>query len=703
MRSIRPEAVSLSLRARRVVVAMAMLQICGSAMAEPADAAESLPVSSITLYRSGVGYFQRHGVVDGDARVQLRFKTDQINDILKSMIQLDLGGGQIEPVRYSSKEPLQKRLSGFAVDISDSPDMPKLLSRLRGAPISVLTADGTISGTVLGVEQQTVSSGGTTFSTHFVNLVTKSGIRSIRVQSIASFDILDPQLAEELDKALTALAEHRTDMTKTVELGFRGDGARDVVVAYVHEMPVWKTSYRLILPDDGAGEEPTIQGWAIVENTTDEDWKDVRLSLVAGQPIGFVMDLYEPLFIERPRVPVPVILGLGPRVYAQGHAFSDEEESALQRLYDAAPEFDIQGVLMSRGGGGQSPFQQNDEDLWEMPSTADLVSYAAAAQARGESIGEAFHYTLSDPLSLGRQQSAMVPILAAPMQGRRVSVLNEWLTEKRVMRGVELTNTTVLQLLPGPVSVHDGAAYAGDSQIGHVSIGDKRLLTYAVDLDVEAQIEHENAERVLKVSIERGVVIRSRSSDVTSTYTLENKDQARPRTIIVEHPRLEGAALVSKAKPTEVTEDVYRFEVQVEPGGQAVLQATLERQWEMTIKLIDADLNELLGFHAEGKLRKEAIDAAKHAAGMKAQVGEAEKHVAALEAEVREITSDQGRIRANMGSVDRNSDLYRRYITTLNDQETRLEQIRLELIAANAEVAARKAALVEFLSNVNVE
>ncbi|MBX3363707.1 MAG: hypothetical protein KF866_02980 [Phycisphaeraceae bacterium] len=663
------------------------------------DAPDTLPISTITLYRSGVGYFQRQGLIDGNTRVQLRFKTDQINDILKSMVLLDLGGGHIDAVSYSSKEPLQKRLSSFAVDISDSPDLPKLLSRLRGAPIAVQTTDGVISGTVLGIEQQTVSTGDTTYSTPFVNLVTRSGIRSIRIQSIASFDILDPQLADELNKALLALAEHRTDLTKSVDLSFRGSGAREVVVAYIHEMPVWKTSYRLILPEDDVRGRPTIQGWAIVENTTDEDWKNVRLSLVSGQPIGFVMDLYEPLFLTRPQVPVPVMRGIGPVVFEAGRDVKDFARLEIVPSSRPAP------APSSRLRERASPGAVSDSAAGlEFALTADdLTGFAAGAQAGAAEVGEVFQYVLKNPVSIDRQQSAMIPLLSSPLEGRRVSIVNTSNLARHPMRGVEVTNTSDLQLLPGPITVFDGAAFAGDAQIGHVSVGDKRLLAYAVDLDVSVSVEETWTNDVTRIRIVRGSLERTIKNISTATYSLDSKDRNRPRTIIVEHPRLPGWQLLAPAEPTERTDALYRFEVALAPGKAGTLKVQQEQVQSQTFAVVGANLTELLAFQSQGKVSPRVIEAVRQAAALQAEVVAAEQRVAALENETREISTDQNRIRSNLASIDRNSDLYRRYVTTLNEQENRIEQIRTELAKARADVIARRTALQDYVSSLNID
>ena len=106
---------------------------------------------------------------------------------------------------------------------------------------------------------------------------------------------------------------------KPVTINFTGDGERHVRIGYVVETPVWKTSYRLILPA-GAQDKPKIQGWAIVENQTDNDWNGVQLSLVSGRPISFIQDLYQPLYIPRPVVQPELYVSLTPQQYDGGIA-----------------------------------------------------------------------------------------------------------------------------------------------------------------------------------------------------------------------------------------------------------------------------------------------------------------------------------------------------------------------------------------------
>lgn len=683
--------------------APALAQGARPAARQPGGQDAELPMTAITLYRSGVGAFQRQGFVEGAARVQLRFDTDQINDILKSMVLLDLGGGRIDAVSYASREPLERRLASFAIDISSNPSMADLFAQLRGARVRVASVDGETMGTVIGVENRPVGVGDQVAEHPFVNILSSAGIRSVDITALRSFDILDPELAGELERALTAYAEQRTENVKTVDLSFDGAGNREVFVAYVHEMPVWKTSYRLILPEmGGGGGQPTLQGWAIVENTTDEDWNQVELSLVAGQPVGFQMDLYEPLFLTRPEVPVPVIANVGPTVYERGRA-------------------------TMRGGGGQSAFQEADaegmiadrtagEARFAAPASApglaarrsavggdQMANYAAAAQARAGEVGEVFQYTIDTPVSIDRQRSAMIPIITSVLDGRRVSIYSRGVMTDHPMRGVELTNSSSLQLLPGPIAVYDGAAYAGDAQIGHIVPGDKRLLSYAVDLDVDVRTEDKGDWQVRNIRIVDGLIEQTVRQVSTVVYSIENKDRAGDRTVIVEQPRMGGYELTAPSQAAETTESLYRFEVEVAGGETESLTVTQERTTAQRITLLSWDLNTFLEHQRNGRVSQAVVDAFRTAAAKQRAIQEQQRIIERLEAERNEIGRDQARMRENMGRLDRNNELYARYVQTMTQQENRLEAINTEMAAARQRQAAAEVDLEAYLRNLNVQ
>ncbi len=681
---------------------------------------EQLPIQRITLYRSGVGSFERRGMIDGNSTIQLRFKTDQINDILKSMVVLDLskGQGRIDGISYGSKEPLNRRLGSFAVDISGNPTVAGLLAALRGSEVAVTLAEGPVTGIILGTETKLEPTGKDTppIAVDYLNLVTGTGIRSIKLALATSIELKDKELNSELGKALAAVSEYRADRTKTVDVNLQGQGARDIVIAYVQESPVWKTSYRLVLPDSpkkgekaksNAADRFTIQGWAIVENTTDDDWKDVTLSLVSGRPVSFRMDLYEPLYVYRPEIPVPTVPGVMPRQYAGGvdvlkSADLSMNKPAMERMGRAAARRSTFKDAGTRSVNSGLPPPRQARPPAPI-SAEDMQNYAAAAQANAKEMGEVFQYELDHPVTVERQRSAMLPILNSGIDGRRVSIFNPSDGGEHPMRGLEITNSTSLQLMPGPISVFDGGSYAGDAQIGHVPAGDKRLLAYAVDLDVNFTRDDNSTENIRKVRIVRGLFELTSQHQNTTSYTFTSKDKGRDRTLIVEQPRFSGWELAKPEKPYETTDALYRFEVPLAAAAQAKIEVVQQRVDSRTLALMQLDHRTLLEYSKQGKVSKEVMDAFKEAARLQGVVGDAERKLADLDKQRQEIDTDQTRIRQNMQTIDRASDLYSRYMKKLTDQETKVEQLTDQRDKGKESLKKAQEDLNSYIAGLNVE
>ncbi len=291
------------------------------------------------------GYFERRGAIDGKKEVPLHFKTDDINDLLKSMVVQDFNGGRISTVTYESRDPMTKTLKSFGLDLTDNPSQGQLLNQVRGERVEILWP-GKVVGTILGVEKKVEPAGeNKSVEVEYLNVLTEDGLQSIRLSQVQKVKLLNDRLNTELRQALEVLAMGHDTQKKTVAIGFNGEGKRKVSVGYIAQTPVWKTSYRLVLDDK---EKPFLQGWAIVENTSDDDWENVRVSLVSGRPISFMMDLYQPLYTSRPVVQPEHYLSLNPQTYGE----SMETEQLAARKEELAVElkrdrtFGLQGVMM---------------------------------------------------------------------------------------------------------------------------------------------------------------------------------------------------------------------------------------------------------------------------------------------------------------------------------------------------------------------
>jgi hypothetical protein len=697
-----------TLRSSRRALVGALLVSSGLAtsVASTAHADADLPIRRVTLYRSGVGYFEHTGMVENSDTARLRFDTAELNDLLKSMIVFDYGGGQIGGVEYAPKEPLGAKLGRFSFNLEES--TVGLLRQFRGEKISIRTPQGDIEGTILGAEQRMTTMGGggdrpsSVVQDWFITLVTDQGVRAIAQTEILSFQLLDKELADELNRALLTVAEHRSDDLTEIELAFNGKGERRVAVAYTLEAPIWKTSYRLVLPEETGG-RPTVQGWAIVENGTESDWENIELSLAAGRPISFTMDLQTPYHLARPNVGVPVISNIRPVLYESGlrqmPSASAPEEAKRSNEYrfsrDQAGRIEMEKSEMDLADAVGGAWAQNE------PTAGDFNQHMAGSMAAAGEAGETFLYTLDMPVTIKRGGSSMLPILQADIEGRRVSIYQTH--ADHAMRGVDVTNDTGLHLMPGPIAVYDGGRYAGDSQIRHTSRNQDRLLSYAVDSELHITTEQSSTSRVQKLTIVNGFIRQESIARQTTTYTMKNHDSTRGRTVLIEQPKMAGWELKDTPEPAEVTDAANRFELELVSDEEEKFVVSYERVEYSSIGITDMPTRTLQLHLRNGRVSQAVVDAISKAAAMQAEINRLNTMLQELEQDRTRVFQDQERLRRNMGTVGQRSELWARYSAKLAEQETELEQILMNIDNAQEKRDATQRELDDYLMNLSVK
>lgn len=660
--------------ATRTCLSLAVFAGTAASLAPPAiavqDEAQDLPITAITLYRSGVGSFERVGEINGDANVYLRVDQGQLNDLLKSLVVLDGGGGTVGAISYGSREPIERRLASFGVNLADNPSMAELLGRLRGARVKVQTADSTATGTITSVESSEEWNDEDYTITNAVTIFTGAGIKRIDLDDIINLEFLDERLKDDFERALQILAQERDENIRTVEISTAGDGERELLVSYVHEMPVWKPAYRLVLSERG---EPILQAWAIVENTTEEDWRQIDLSLVASQPVGFTMDLQTPLFAQRPDIPVPAGLLARPKVYSGGGGqspFQDagsadeaERDRAMGRFRAPAAE------TASRG--------QSSLGLAAISDSSAGFFASASSMAAAVQVGESVVLRIENPIDLDRQQSAMIPMLTERVDARKISIYTPS-EGGQPMLGVELTNTTSAPLISGPVAVYDGA-YAGDAMVGFVPMKAERMLAYAVDMDLKAQQAQNSSSSRATYRITNGYLQTSYVRTVTNTFTLRNEAQ-KQRTVVVEHQPMPGWDLVEPTNGVKSDDGKVRFERTVDAGKKLELKVVERRTESSRYGLIDSDLPNLIEqvTRGGGQASDKLVEALREGAKLNKNVADLRGKLTRITQQVSSIQTDQGRIRQNMQAIDKTTDLYRRYLSTLTEQEDQLASLGTE-------------------------
>ena len=683
--------------AKRLAVFVLAITIRASALLAQTSAPPTtdVPVARVMLFSSGVGYFEHAGSVRGNGTTALRFKTSQINDILKSIILQDQDGGRVGTISYPSQDPLSKTLKSFQVDITQNPSLAQLLNQLRGARVTVQSQAEKLTGTILGVEI-TRRSGerGETIETATLNLLTGANVRSIGLQSINNLALDDPQLEEELTKALAALVQARDQDKKPVTIKLSGVGDRRVRIGYVVETPIWKTSYRLLLEDKGTPSK--LQGWAIVENQTESDWNGVSLSLVSGRPMSFMMDLYQPLYAVRPTVVPELFAGLLPQVY---DAATPKDKARVAMLAAASPAPAREEMAFRKSDSTRE--SRKLSDAMAPNSIAMDAAGSVQAMASGAKLGALFQYTVGN-VTLPRQKSAMLPIITDSIEIERLSIYNASVLSTNPLNGVRLKNTTGKHLLQGPVTVLDVNSYAGDARIDDIPPGQERLLSYGIDLDmlVDASKNTQTAS-VVSARVVKGMLIVERKSVATQEYAADNKS-AKDKQLVIEHPIRAGWKLVDTQKPIETTPTLYRFKGTAAANKVTTLTVREELVHSEAIAMLPADVGSLIYYSRAGEIPRDVRDAIAKAIRLKQAVFDLDRQIASRSQQINDITQEQTRIRENMKTVSQGSQYYNRLLSKLNEQESSIESLQKErstLITARD--SARKD-MEDYLSTLTV-
>jgi uncharacterized membrane protein YgcG len=669
---------------------------------------DPLPVRAVTLFSSGVSYTLREGEVNNDATVALAFRTAQINDILKSLVLLD-ERGTIQPAVYGAKDPIGRALQSFAVDLTQPMDRVSLLNRLKGAKVevrvSIPNGEETVTGQIIGVEEKTeiTRPNESPVTVDYLTLLTETDLQTVRLDSVKSLRLLDPKLDKEFRDALTLLASGADDKRRSVTLKFSGQGKRRVRVGYIAEAPLWKISYRLLIGGETgtAGEKPYLQGWALVENTTDDDWNNVSLSLVSGRPISFIQDLYQPLYLPRPIVPPDVVASPNPQIAEaavenappaiisqNADALSveaDKKTESLGMLRRSAPGGGFGGGGGGFGGGG----------------FAGTFRDSVAAQATGQKAGELFQYNIKTPVNLPRQQAAMIPIIAQDIDGEKVSLYNADSDARFPLNAFRIKNNTKLHLKGGPVTIFDNGIYAGDARMEDIPPADSRLVTYAVDLAVEGERQSTGSQTEMSLVIRRGVLEQTLKDRSETTYTLLNKDD-KPRTVLVEHPFNPEYKLLAPTVFEERTPNWYRFAVVVPASGSKKLSVVLERPILSSYGLLDSDLNTVRVWQERKETSATVKEALTEVLSRRQKLQDIQQRQQNIASEIKQISDDQERVRKNMIALDKTSALYQRYVKQLDEQETTIQALQTESTRLRSEAADAEQNLRHYLDTLNI-
>jgi hypothetical protein len=695
------------------------------------SSAARLPVTRVILYKNGVGYFEHSGHVRGSQDVNVDFTTAQLNDVLKSLTVLDRGKGRITGVSYNSTAPIERQLGLLRLPVGENPTTAQFLAALRGARVEIHNGSATGSGRLLSIEERDLpktdpsredreEQPGPGEKTKHTQISIVSDVGELRVFDLmpaTSVRVLEKDVNEEVGKYLGLIASTRDQDVRRMTISTAGDGERDLLVSYISEVPVWKSTYRIVVPKEG---KPLLQGWAIVDNTVGEDWKNVELSLVAGAPQSFVQELSQPYYSRRPEVPLPENAMLTP----QTHEATLEQYAKLQSparivtgvvggVPGGVPGGSMGGVVGGRAagsgggmGGGVFRSPAPAPPPTPHPDATEIAESLEEGTTIGQTqeLGDLFEYKLKDRVTIRKNQSALVPILQTRMDAERVSLWNP--SQDSVLRALWLDNNSSLTLDGGSFNVLEGDAFAGEGLLDAIKPGEKRLLSYAADLGllVDAKQKNEN-QRVTRIVILHGAMTQSTQERQEETYTVRNRDTS-PRVLILEHPARTGWKLADDETPAETTASFHRFRVAIEPKTTKILTVKEYRPVSNRYMLTGVTDSEIKFFLDQKMINPEVEKALHSIVQQKNDVAVLDAVIAGRRAQVTNISDDQQRVRENLkalkGSAEEKA-LIERYVRELNEQEDRVQALRKEITEMQQKRDAAQSALTMMIENLQME
>jgi hypothetical protein len=651
-----------------------------------------LPLKRISLFSSGVGYFEHSGTAEKPENFSLPLKSDAVNDVLKSLAIND-PASDFPAVSYSSPEAVEESLQSLKVGFSleTKGGILDILDSLRGAEIEV-SCPAPVPGRILAVEYEFIpcNFNGDMTETKagelrdaLLLLLTAEGIRPIPIKDITNYACKDEKISADFNRALDLLLSARDRKSVNLSVSLPGEGRRSVSLSYVIPAPVWKAAYRL----DLGGEKPLLQGWAVVDNDGNSDWNDVELSLVTGRPVSFIQNLYAPYHTDRPVLPLAIANFAKARAYESGTAFHDKTFISFSRRRSTVRE-DINQSFNTNTGDDEEKYSGQ---YLVMPNSEEVPEGEELETARAQDAGDQFEFTFRRPVSLARRSSAMFPLVASPLEAEKFLVLSDEVIyghSPNPAISVKLTNTTGMKLPAGPVTVYDGA-YAGDALVGFFPENEQRLISYGEDLTVTGSADKADETILSAASIAEGRVTIKRCKIHKRIYMVRNAAAAAKK-LIIQHRITGGAVLVDPAEYMEKTFEFYRFKIDLPANTEISFTVTEEKPLTEILTLADMSDDAILVYAADSELPADVKESFGKAIALKKKADEEQERLEELIAHKEKLIEDQERIRKNLESAGSESPHGQKYLKRMDAIDEQIDALDREIAAA--EKQAREAA-----------
>ena len=645
-------------------------------------AAADIPIRQVILYKSGVGYFERSGQLGPGESARLDFKASDMNDVLKSLTIEDRNGGKVTGLRYDSSEPLSQKLADFPFKIDGQASLAVFVDQMKGAKIEIKYGAETVSGAIVsgrlvGVDEKHPE------REQLVLMLDSGELRTFDLAAASGIRFEDPKVQSQLRDYLAVVNQSRSQDKRSIYIDSSDAKERQIAASYMVPMPVWKSSYRLIFNDKT---DPTLEGWAIIDNTTGEDWTNVVLAVVSGRPVSFISKLYEPKYVPRRTVELPEDRAAAPRVYS----------GAVAGVGGAVNRSGIVGSVAAPA----PPQVKAVESLLQRDAEQNLIS-SAAVDVASMDLGELFEYRFAAPVTVKKDESAMLPFLQQKIGARKLLIYSENYGE-HPMSAAELTNSTGKTLDGGPITVFEGASYSGEALMTTLKAADKRLISYAVDLGTRVTTAFDSSRSAVReIHVNRGMLTTRSAMEEARTYTIRNVD-ARAKTLIIEQTQRPEYKVLNP-KPTETTTTANRFEVKLGPDSTEKFPVAEERVYDTTTAVSSLTPDVLLAYVQNKAISDAGRRQLQQIVDLKRQIAELDGQIRQAESDIKSLVDDQARIRQNIQSLNAVSgqqEQVQKYARQLADQESRLAAQRDHLSDLRKQKTSQESNLSDLIAKL---
>jgi len=660
-----------------------------------------LKVKKVIIFKHGVSYFILEGTQKGTGTFELEFKIDEMNDVLKSLFVLDTSeNGYISSISYDAALDTYQLLKSVMLDIPDSDSFSSLITQIKGAKVNLIigTSDR-LTGTIMGIEYvEKLNREGKITEKLLTLLKDDDIIIKIPFSEISSFEILNEDLKKDLKFFLdTIIAGKKKDAKKIIincESGREDAAERKIVVSYIRESPIWKTTYRILMSRQQALENKCLlAGYCMVENTTNDDWEDIILSLVAGMPVSFVYNFYRPIYIDRPQIQPPRVLSARPIEIEEGLREEDyrkykKEAEKKPALPKAARQMARAGIPPPAPGGrpASGALAFGTSVMADMDESTIMDKLQAQTAVKTKDLGELFEYNISNPVSIKRKHSALVPILTEETKAKKILLYNKSQHDKNPDACLEITNNTSLTLERGPVTIIYDDNLAGEAIIPFLNKDDTRILNYAVEqaviINAEEKISNRNVHRI---SIGGGYFYEYYFSDRKTKYKIKNKTDEE-KELYIDHPKISGYKVKESPVEPEDTPNYNRFKLKLKSKEAIEFNVSEQNELSRSIYIYNYNKDALIQkiqFYLKHNWISEQLEGQltelSEIIGRKAEIVEKKTE---LENESYQMTEEQSRLRENikvLGNSTQESKLREKYVNKLSEQEERFEAINREI------------------------